>query len=184
MTQLDVSIPPRRLPPRQLSPRIWIVFLAIQAVIAVVVFRLVVGADDVGRASWTPQAPDVGLLFAAGPLIVLHVATVLGAFVVGVVLLVGAKGRRLHRILGWTWIALMLTTAVTTLFIQSDGGFSAVHTFSVITLIEAPLGVVLARLHWGRAHGLTMASLFFGALVIAGAVAFMPPRLMHGVVFG
>ena len=50
-----------------------------------------------------------------------------------------------------------------------------------------PIMLVLVVLHAGRhnvsAHGKTVTTIFFGALVIAGPFAFLPGRIMHAVVF-
>jgi uncharacterized membrane protein len=46
------------------------------------------------------------------------------------------------------------------------------------------LGVWYARRHKVRGHRITMISIFFGALVIAGLFTFVPGRIMHAVVFG
>ena len=46
------------------------------------------------------------------------------------------------------------------------------------------LGVMAARTQNIRRHKITMVSIFFGALLIAGLFAFMPGRIMHRVIFG
>lgn len=122
-------------------------------------------------------------------MILIHVGAVAAAFVLGVVLLVGPKGKLPHRILGWVWASLMVAAAVSSLFIRTSGagmflGFSPLHIFSVWTLIVAPLGVSYARRHKVSRHRSAMMGLFFGGLVFAGALAFLPGRTMHAVVFG
>jgi uncharacterized membrane protein len=84
----------------------------------------------------------------------------------------------------------MVVTAVDTLFLRTSGapgipgGFTFLHIFSVWTLISAPLGVYLARRHRVLAHRGVMTGLFFGGLVTAGLLAFLPGRTMYAVVFG
>lgn len=133
---------------------------------------------------WRP--PDWGLLVRAAPVIQLHVAGAVVAFVIGVVLLAGVKGARLHRTLGWTWVLAMGTTAVSSLFIHhiNPGGFSLIHLLSGWTLIALPMAVFAARRHRVKAHRRGMTAMFVGGLLIAGVFAFVPGRLMWAVFFG
>jgi uncharacterized membrane protein len=114
------------------------------------------------------------------------VIVVLAALAVGLYLLAGPKGRLAHRVLGWAWAVFMLTGAVSSLFIRSisPGGFSFIHLFSVVALIFVPLGLYYARRHNVRGHRSTMLGLFNGGLLVAGAFAFLPGRLMWQMFFG
>ena len=56
--------------------------------------------------------------------IIIHVATVLPAIPLGGYLLLAPKGTPLHKMLGKVWLILMLVTATSAIFIQSNGGFS------------------------------------------------------------
>lgn len=47
-----------------------------------------------------------------------------------------------------------------------------------------PLGVLHARRHRVQRHRNTMIGLFAGPLVVAGAFALGPGRIMHEVLFG
>jgi uncharacterized membrane protein len=64
------------------------------------------------------------------------------------------KGARWHRALGFVYLSLMTITAVAAFFIRSVG------------------------------HKWAMLGLYFGGLLIAGSLTFMPGRLMHQLVFG
>ena len=132
------------------------------------------------------HAPHLELLAAAPIQIRLHVAAVSTALLVGVVLMLGLKGNTLHRTLGWVWVIAMATAAISSLFIHrsNPGGFSFLHLFAGWTLIALPMGVFAARKHNVRLHGRTMTGLFVGGLLIAGAAAFLPGRLMWQMVFG
>lgn len=147
------------------------------------------GAAFVARtagASGGLHMPRLSLI-AAEPLAVqIHLATVIAALAVGGVLMSGAKGARLHRVLGWSWAAFMAVTAVTSLFIHQarPGGFSLLHLFSGWTLIALPIGLAAARLHKVRLHGRTMSGLYIGGLLVAGVIAFLPGRLLWRVFFG
>lgn len=128
------------------------------------------------------------LLQAVRP-IPLHAFAAMAAFVLGVVLLAAPKGRLPHRTLGWIWVALILTVAISALWIQGHGfrlwrSFGPIHLLSIVVLVTAPLGVWYARRHKVDAHRWTMISIFTGALVIAGAFTLVPGRIMHAVAFG
>ena len=144
------------------------------------------GALRAAAAGSGPHLPRLELLAVASPAIQLHVAGVLAALTVGAVLLSGVKGTRVHRTLGWGWVAAMATVAVSSLFIRqiNAGGFSLLHLFSGWTLVALPIGVVAARRHKVRMHGRMMTGLFTGGLIVAGVVAFMPGRLMWRMFFG
>ncbi len=181
-------------PPRSLF--FWLRFSSVLVGITVVVLLILTRGNIglvgqwLGQASWTPHLPDLRPIAAGGPLVWIHLATVGGALILGIVLLVGPKGRRLHRTLGWIWASFMVATAIDTLFLRTSGapstpgGFTFLHIFSVWTLISAPLGIYLARRHNVLAHRGVMTGLFFGGLVAAGLLAFLPGRTMYAVVFG
>jgi uncharacterized membrane protein len=132
------------------------------------------------------HGPRLELIAHAPLAIQLHLATVVGSLLIGVVQMSGVKGTGLHRVLGWSFVLLMMATAVDALFIHQPGGprFSPLHLFSVITLVMAPLGVLAARRHNVAVHRRAMTGLFFGGLILAGLIAFMPGRLMWRVFFG
>lgn len=132
------------------------------------------------------HAPHLGLLAAAPLQIQVHVAAVSTALAIGVALLLGLKGTTVHRALGWIWVIAMATAAISSLFIHrsNPGGYSFLHLFAGWTLIALPMGVFAARKHRVRLHGRTMTGLFVGGLLIAGAFAFLPGRLMWRMVFG
>ncbi|TGN90141.1 DUF2306 domain-containing protein [Bradyrhizobium yuanmingense] len=129
----------------------------------------------------------LGPLLAAAPAIPLHAFAAMAAFVLGIVQLIAPKGTLPHRTLGWVWVALMLVVALSSFWIHEIrlvGPWSPIHLLSIFSLAMLVLGVTAARAHNVRRHKITMISIFFGALVIAGLFTFMPGRLMHTVVFG
>lgn len=126
-------------------------------------------------------------LLAASPAIQLHTAVALSAFFLGLLQVVGPKGRMVHRVLGWIWVVLMAIVAVSAFFIHELrvwGDWSPIHLLAVVVLVALPIGVMAARRHDVNRHRRTMLGLFLGALVIAGAFTFAPGRLMHALVFG
>lgn len=126
--------------------------------------------------------------FAAAPVAVqIHAAAAIGAFGLGAWQLIGVKGTVGHRRIGWTWAALMIVVAISSLFIHQlrvIGPFSPIHLLTLLVLVQLPYGLLAARQGRVRAHRLTMLGLFCGALAIAGALTFLPGRLMHAVLFG
>ena len=119
----------------------------------------------------------------------LHAYAALAAFVLGVVQLARTKGTGSHRVLGYTWVAVMLTVAISSFWIHGEslriwGTWSPIHLLSILVLLMLPAAIYFARIHRVRGHKLTMLGIFSGALVVAGLFTLVPGRIMHGVVFG
>ena len=130
-------------------------------------------------------------LFSAPVAVQVHVATVVPAFVLGTwQIFFSTKGAPLHRAVGYTYLALMSITAITTLFIHQINpngaffGLSWIHLFVPLTLFGVYGALVNARRHDIRGHKRAMIGTYIGALLIAGGLSFMPGRIMHSVVFG
>jgi uncharacterized membrane protein len=126
------------------------------------------------------------LLNAAGT-IPLHAFAAMAAFVLGVVQLAAPKGTLPHRTIGWIWVGLMLTVAVSSFWIHQSrlwGPWSPIHLLSIFTLVVLPLGVWKAHRHEVRDHRRIMIFIFSGALVVAGLFTLVPGRIMHAVLFG
>jgi uncharacterized membrane protein len=132
------------------------------------------------------HTPDWALFDRQGWVLKLHVAAALTALLLGTIQLIGIKGTTAHRILGWTWVIAMATVAISSFFIRmlNPGSLSWIHLISGWTLIALPMGIWRVRTGNIRAHGRTMAALFVGGLIIAGAFTFLPGRLMWTVFFG
>lgn len=132
------------------------------------------------------HTPDWALLASSPAVLQLHIAAALTALVVGSVILAGPKGRRLHRTLGWTWVAAMGTVAVSSFFIRviNPGHFSWIHLLSGWTVIALPMGVAFARRRKIAAHRRAMTQTFLLGLIVAGAFTFVPGRLMWRVFLG
>ena|SRR5579872_6332830 len=126
-------------------------------------------------------------LIDAAPAIPLHAFAAMGAFVLGLVQFAAPKGTLPHRTLGWIWVALMATVAISSFWIHQLrllGPFSPIHLLSIFTLTMLPLAVWKAHSHQVPAHRRAMILLFAGALVVAGMFTVLPGRIMHAVVFG
>jgi uncharacterized membrane protein len=126
-------------------------------------------------------------LLDAAPAIPLHAFAAMTAFALGVVQLAAPKGTLPHRTLGWIWVLLMLSVAISSFWIHQIrlwGPWSPIHLLSIFVLITVPLAVWKAHQHQVTDHRRIMISVFAGALVIAGLFTLLPGRIMHAVVFG
>lgn len=137
-------------------------------------------------AAARPHAPDWALWPELSLATQLHILSALLAVVIGLVILARPKGRGLHKALGWTWVAAMALTAVSSLFMTGLNGdaYSLIHLLSGWTIVALPAGVFAIRRRNVSAHRRTMLSMFLGGLLVAGAFAFLPGRFMFDLFFG
>jgi uncharacterized membrane protein len=117
----------------------------------------------------------------------MHAFAAMAAFALGLVQFAAPKGTLPHRTIGWIWVLLMVSVAISSFWIHTIrlvGPFSPIHLLSIFTLIVLPIGVWRAHRHRAADHKRIMTMIFTGALVIAGLFTFLPGRIMHAVVFG
>jgi len=143
------------------------------------------GVAGVGVLAALAPGVDLSPLGKVPVAVLIHLGTALFALGLGALLLIGRKGRRTHRVLGWTWVMAMGAAAASSLLIRGLNGdaFSWIHLLSAWTLLALPLGVLHARRHNVRLHRRTMTGLYVGGLLIAGTFTFMPGRLMWRIFF-
>ncbi len=116
-----------------------------------------------------------------------HAFAAVAAFALGALQFAGIRmGRTAHRVLGWSWVALMAIVAGSAMFIREifDGWLSPIHLFVPLTIVGIAAGLGAIRRGDVSAHRRHMRGVFIGALVIAGAFTFLPGRTMHAVLFG
>lgn len=125
-------------------------------------------------------------LLAAGPAIHIHLAATLAALLLGFVMLVRRKGTAWHKRLGWFWVLLMLTAAVSSFWITglNGGRFSPIHALSVLVLVAVPAAVYAIRHGRLQTHRRAMTTLYFTGLVLPGLFTLLPARLLGGLIFG
>ena len=126
-------------------------------------------------------------LLEAAPPIHFHALAALAAAGLGAVQLWRPKGGRMHRRLGYLWVALMASVAISGLFIHElmmVGAFSPIHLLSLVTLASLWIAVSRARRRDMAGHRRVMILLFWLALVLTGLFTFWPGRVMHMVLFG
>ena len=138
-----------------------------------------------------PHAPNLALLRGVPPVIVVHLILALLAFAIGLFQVLGARlfgqgGKTLHRVLGWIWVVMMMTVAVSSFFIHviNPAGYSLIHLLSVFTVCVLPVAIYAARTHRAALHARMMTNTFLGALVVAGVFTLFPGRLMYQMFFG
>jgi uncharacterized membrane protein len=127
----------------------------------------------------------------AAPLpIKLHLVSAVASMIVAATIFLNRKGTAFHRTLGWAFVVFLSATAISAIFIRrTEGvpniaGFTPIHIFVVLTAIGLPAALVRIRRGDVKGHARAMRNLVFGALVIAGALAFLPGRVLNAALFG
>lgn len=128
-------------------------------------------------------------LLRSHPLVFVHLATALAALALGAVLLAGPKGTGSHRVLGWSWVALMATAALTSAFLHDprlpgSGPVSPIHGFTALVAVVLPLAVRAARQRRIGWHRRAMTRLYLGGCVVAGAFTLLPGRFLGDLLWG
>ncbi len=126
------------------------------------------------------------------PLIAVHMTAALMAIAIGPVALWARKGStqrpRLHRAFGYAWVTVMLTAAVSAIFIRdyrlpNIAGFTPIHIFVPVTFYF--LFCAFQRLAQGNiaGHRQAMQQLYISACVVAGGFTLLPHRYLGNLVF-
>jgi uncharacterized membrane protein len=116
-------------------------------------------------------------LVDAAPAIALHGFTAMVAFVIGLVQLAAPKGTLPHRTLGWVWVALMASVALSSFWIHQlriVGPWSPIHLLSIFTLLMLPYAVWKAHTHQVEGHRWAMLGLFSARLSSPACSRFCP----------
>jgi len=139
-----------------------------------------------GFAGLAPHAPDWSLWARQSLVLQLHIVAASAALVIGAVLMLRPKGRGLHKALGWSWVAAMGTTAVSSLFMTGLNGdaYSLIHLLSGWTVVALPMAIYAIRRSNLAIHRRMMTGLFYGGLLVAAAFAFIPGRFMFEFLLG
>ena len=116
---------------------------------------------------------------AALPIPVLvHLAAAASALALGFVMLARHKGTASHKRLGRVWVGLMLTVALSSLWIPRFLQFTWIHLFTVLTVVTIPLAIYRIRSGDAKGHARAMNGLFIGGLIVAGIFTLVPGRLL------
>lgn len=125
--------------------------------------------------------------------IAVHMSAALGALALGPVVLWSrlrpTQRPRLHRAMGYAWVTLMMSTALSAIFIRdfrlpNIGGFTPIH------LLVPAVFFGIARAFWKlsrgnvRGHRISMQVTYLGGCVVAGAFTLLPHRYLGHLVWG
>jgi uncharacterized membrane protein len=115
--------------------------------------------------------------------ILIHLSAAISALLLGIVMLVRRKGTLSHKFCGRIWAGLMLTVAISSLWIPSFLHFTWIHLFTLLTLVSLPLGIYRIRRGDVRGHAGAMKGLFIGGLVVAGIFTLVPGRILGNLLW-
>jgi uncharacterized membrane protein len=130
------------------------------------------------------SAPEAGARISLERLplaLIIHLATILPALLLGAYVLIRRKGDRRHKLLGKIWVALMVTTAMSVLWLGESWSF--IHLFSLLVFISIPRAIWAIRAGNVIAHQRAMQGMYIGS-VVAGVFALLPGRLLGTLMFG
>jgi len=138
-----------------------------------------------------PAAPMLALAGAAiwlastaRPALTLHLSTAVSALVLGILIMLRAKGTASHRSLGRVWVALMSVAALSSFWLTGlREGFSVIHLLSVWTLVAMALAIYFVRKGNVKSHKRFMVGTSIG-LAGAGVGALMPGRALFLLFWG
>ena len=122
----------------------------------------------------------------ASPAIQIHLVAAFLALGVGIIMWMRPKGTRGHKFAGRGFVVLMIVTAFSAIFIRqiNNGSFSFIHLFVPLTFLGVWQAITRIRRKNIKGHKSAVKGLFFGALLIPGALSFLPGRHMWMVFFG
>lgn len=129
----------------------------------------------------------MSILFAQAQPIPLHAVAAMAAIILGGVQFYMKKGGILHKLIGRTWVGLMVVVAVSSFFIHKIelwGAYSPIHLLSVWTIFSLGLAIYYVRVGNIKRHKQVMIALYGFALLLTGLFTLMPGRVMHQIVFG
>ena len=127
------------------------------------------------------------------PVIAVHMSAALAALAIGPVALWARQGARprpmLHRAFGYAWVALMVATALTALFIRDRslpniGGYTPIH----LLILPAVAGLVRAFRKLARrdiaGHRRAMQFVYYVACVVTSLFTLLPQRYLGRLLWG
>jgi len=120
------------------------------------------------------------------PNIQFHIACALLALMLGPVALYQRTRDRRHKVVGYTWVVLMGSVALSSFTITSFGvigPFSAIHLLAVWTLWSLFLAIRHAAAGRIALHRSVMRNLYWYGLIIAGLFNFLPGRATNALFF-
>ena len=126
-------------------------------------------------------------------IIYVHAALALLAIPLGLYIFITKKGTKNHRILGRTWVTVLIIVSLTAVFIQTINPeqYSLIHLLIPYTIGSLIYSIWNIRKFkktkiesYKIKHMHSMIGVYIGALLIAGAFTLMPGRFFHEIIFG
>ena len=126
-------------------------------------------------------------------IIYVHAALALLAIPLGLYIFITKKGTKNHKMLGRTWVTVLMIVSLTAIFIQAinPGQYSLIHLlipWTIGSLIYSIWNIKKFKKtrieRYKFAHMYSMIGVYVGALLIAGAFTLMPGRFFHEILFG
>lgn len=123
-------------------------------------------------------------------LMMMHMWTVLVAFILGTIVLLMKKGTPTHKKIGWVYMVLMFFSASVSVFMEARVGpqflnhFGWIHILSFVSLYTVPTSINHLRKKRIKAHKRGMLILYFAGIIVAGIFTFAPGRYLHELFFG
>lgn len=109
-------------------------------------------------------------------LLVSHVVAALFVLAIGPVQILRRRRDRIHRTMGYLWVAAMYYVCFSSFGIVSDGHFSWLHGLSAFTIVTVTLGLISAVRHNIPAHRGNMVGSYIGIAVAFGFAVGVPGR--------
>jgi uncharacterized membrane protein len=133
------------------------------------------------------HAPDFSVLASRTFATQIHVVSAIAALALGPIVLWRRKGDAMHKAMGRVWALAMAVVCASSFFMESfaplAGQFGAIHILSVVTAVQLPRAIWLARAGRIAEHQRAMRLLFAG-LLTAGLFTMIPGRVMFETFFG
>lgn len=119
-----------------------------------------------------------------------HLATIAPCFLIGAWLLLRAKGTPTHKLLGKAYVVLILLSSVVAAAMPAVVGprvlnhFGVIHLFCAVVFFSIPMAIWSIRRGNVKAHAGYMQGVYIGGILVAGAFAFAPGRILSGWLYG
>ena len=120
----------------------------------------------------------------------IHLSTIAPAFIIATYMMLTKKGTGIHKILGRTYMLLMLFTAAVTMFMSAKVGptlldhFGFIHLLSFLVYYTVPAAYFAIKSGNVKKHKSLMINLYVGGLLVAGSFTLLPDRFLGNLIFG
>lgn len=119
-----------------------------------------------------------------------HLATIAPCFLIGAWLLLRPKGTPTHKGLGKVYVVLIVFSSVVAAAMPAIVGprvldhFGVIHLFCAVVFFSIPMAIWSIRRGRVRTHAGYMRGVYIGGILVAGAFAFAPGRILSGWLYG